>query len=74
MFICLTDKTTNCMEQKEQKQPLSEQELEQVSGGVIPKVPTMVCPLCNRYVTHLEEHQANGCRSHVLPGTPTIVF
>ena len=62
------------MEQKEQKQPLSEQELEQVSGGVIPKVPTMVCPLCNRYVTHLEKHQASGCSGYLAAGTPTTVF
>ena len=62
------------MEQKEQKQPLSEQELEQVAGGMIPPIPKVVCPLCNRYVTHLEEHQASGCSTHVLPDTPTIVF
>ena len=74
MFICLTDKTTNCMEQKEQKQPLSEQELEQVSGGIYSPLARMVCPLCNRYVTHLEKHQASGCSDYLAPGTPTTVF
>ena len=65
------------MEQKEQKQPLSEQELEQVSGGVggvIPQMARMVCPLCNRYVTHLKKHQESGCSDYRCEGTPTIVF
>ena len=85
------------MEQKEQKQPLSEQELEQVSGGglfprsqivgqyhqaeleqvsgwVIPRITRMVCPLCNRYVTHLKKHQESGCSDYRCEGTPTIVF
>ena len=62
------------MEQKEQKQPLSEQELEQVSGGRIPPIARMVCPLCNRYVIHLEKHQASGCSSYLSEGTPTVVF
>ena len=62
------------MEQKEQKQPLSEQELEQVSGGIIPPIARMVCPLCNRYVTHLEKHQESGCSDYRGEGTPTIVF
>ena len=65
------------MEQKEQKQPLSEQELEQVSGGVggvIPQMARMVCPLCNRYVIHLAKHQASGCSSYLSEGTPIIVF
>lgn len=64
------------MEQKEQKQPLSEQELEQVSGGVISPIAVVVCPLCHRYVIHpcLDEHKAQGCRTHVVPGTPTTVF
>ena len=62
------------MEQKEQKQPLSEQELEQVSGGIIPPIARMVCPLCNRYVTHLEKHQESGCSDYLAPGTPTTVF
>ena len=65
------------MEQKEQKQPLSEQELEQVSGGgggVIPQMARMVCPLCNRYVTHLTKHQESGCSDYLCEGTPTIVF
>lgn len=62
------------MEQKEQKQSLSEQELEQVAGGVIPPFPTVVCPLCNRYVTLLAKHQANGCVGYLVQGTPTTVF
>ena len=62
------------MEQKEQKQPLSEQELEQVSGGIIPPIAKEVCPLCNRYVTHLAKHQASGCSSYLSEGTPTVVF
>ena len=65
------------MEQKEQKQPLSEQELEQVSGGVggvIPQMARMVCPLCNRYVTHLEKHQESGCSDYLAWGTPSTVF
>ena len=62
------------MEQKEQKQPLSEQELEQVSGGRIPPMAKEVCPLCNRYVTHLEKHQESGCSDYLAPGTPTTVF
>ena len=62
------------MEQKEQKQPLSEQELEQVSGGIYSPLARMVCPLCNRYVTHLEKHQASGCSDYLAPGTPTTVF
>ena len=68
------------MEQKEQKQPLSEQELEQVAGGVTGEICSpfgkVVCPLCHRYVMHefLNEHKAQGCRGHLLPGTPTVVF
>ena len=62
------------MEQKEQKQPLSEQELEQVSGGIIPPIARMVCPLCNRYVCDLKKHQESGCSDYLMPGTPTIVF
>ena len=62
------------MEQKEQKQPLSEQELEQVSGGIIPPMARMVCPLCNRYVTDLKKHQESGCSDYRCEGTPTIVF
>ena len=62
------------MEQKEQQQPLSEQELEQVSGGIIPPIAKEVCPLCNRYVTHLEKHQESGCTDYLAWGTPTTVF
>ena len=61
-------------EQKEQKQPLSEQELEQVAGGIYSPLARMVCPLCNRYVTHLEKHQASGCTDYLAWGTPTTVF
>ena len=62
------------MEQKEQKQPLSEQELEQVAGGIFSPFARVVCPLCNRYVTHLAKHQASGCSSYLSEGTPIIVF
>ena len=62
------------MEQKEQKQPLSEQELEQVSGGILPPLARKVCPPCNRSVTHLAKHQASGCSSYLSEGTPIIVF
>ena len=53
------------MEQKEQKQPLSEQELEQVAGGIFSPFARMVCPLCNRYVTHLKKHQESGCSDYL---------
>ena len=62
------------MEQKEQKQPLSEQELEQGSGGIIPPIARMVCPLCNRYVKKKKKHQESGCSDYRCEGTPTIVF
>ena len=62
------------MEQKEQKQPLREQELEQVAGGIIPPLAREVCPLCHRYVTHIAKHQASGCSDYLAQGTPTIVF
>ena len=62
------------MEQKEQKQPLSERELEQVAGGIFSPFARMVCPLCNRYVTHLEKHQESGCSDYLAWGTPSTVF